>query len=116
MFSYVMGSVVRIKCVNFLTYSNAECHPGPSLNMVRDPSCLFTLRLILSSRCRLSVREYKRLLPTSFTDVRTEQARMGLGRVPLQQQSPSVSAIHPKLWDEVTHLRTSFAKMRKKAM
>lgn len=35
--SYVMGSVVRIKCVNFLTYSNAECYPGPNLNMV----CLY---------------------------------------------------------------------------
>ncbi|CAD6565919.1 MAG: Structural maintenance of chromosomes protein 5 [Cyphobasidiales sp. Tagirdzhanova-0007] len=35
---YVMGSVVRIKCHNFLTYYDIECMPGPHLNMIYGPN------------------------------------------------------------------------------
>jgi hypothetical protein len=31
---YVMGSVVRIHCKNFVTYSDVVAKPGPHLNMV----------------------------------------------------------------------------------
>jgi hypothetical protein len=32
------GSIVRVKLVNFVTYTSAEFHPGPSLNMVIGPN------------------------------------------------------------------------------
>jgi structural maintenance of chromosomes protein 5 len=32
------GSIVRVKLVNFVTYSNVEFFPGPSLNMVIGPN------------------------------------------------------------------------------
>ncbi|KAL2911490.1 Structural maintenance of chromosomes protein 5 [Polyrhizophydium stewartii] len=35
---HLVGSIVRIKLTNFLTYSHAEFFPGPSLNMVMGPN------------------------------------------------------------------------------
>ncbi|EAL21538.1 hypothetical protein CNBD0060 [Cryptococcus deneoformans B-3501A] len=35
---YVAGSVVRIKCTNFMTYDNVEFRPGPHLNMILGPN------------------------------------------------------------------------------
>ncbi len=32
------GAIVRVKLVNFVTYSAVEFHPGPSLNMVIGPN------------------------------------------------------------------------------
>lgn len=32
------GSIVRVKLTNFVTYTNAEFHPGPNLNMVIGPN------------------------------------------------------------------------------
>jgi structural maintenance of chromosomes protein 5 len=32
------GAIVRVKLVNFVTYSSAEFFPGPSLNMVIGPN------------------------------------------------------------------------------
>ena len=32
------GSIVRVKLINFVTYTAAEFHPGPSLNMVIGPN------------------------------------------------------------------------------
>ena len=32
------GAIVRIKLINFVTYSSAEFYPGPSLNMVIGPN------------------------------------------------------------------------------
>lgn len=34
---YVMGSIKRITCHQFLTYQDLECTPGPHLNMVSIP-------------------------------------------------------------------------------
>lgn len=33
-----MGSIVRIHCVNFQTYDNVSCYPGPDLNMIIGPN------------------------------------------------------------------------------
>ncbi|OWZ53737.1 nuclear protein [Cryptococcus neoformans 125.91] len=35
---YVAGSVVRIKCINFMTYDHVEFRPGPHLNMILGPN------------------------------------------------------------------------------
>ncbi|KAK4049392.1 Structural maintenance of chromosomes protein 5 [Microbotryomycetes sp. JL201] len=35
---FVMGSIVRIACRNFLTYDKVEFRPGPALNMVIGPN------------------------------------------------------------------------------
>ncbi|KAF2201694.1 P-loop containing nucleoside triphosphate hydrolase protein [Delitschia confertaspora ATCC 74209] len=35
---YQPGSIVRVKMTNFVTYTSAEFHPGPSLNMVIGPN------------------------------------------------------------------------------
>lgn len=32
------GSIVRVKLTNFVTYTDVEFHPGPSLNMVIGPN------------------------------------------------------------------------------
>lgn len=32
------GSIIRVKLTNFVTYTSAEFHPGPSLNMVIGPN------------------------------------------------------------------------------
>lgn len=32
------GSIVRVKLLNFVTYTDVEFHPGPSLNMVIGPN------------------------------------------------------------------------------
>ncbi|RVX66141.1 hypothetical protein B0A52_09870 [Exophiala mesophila] len=32
------GAIVRIKMINFVTYTSAECRPGPNLNMVIGPN------------------------------------------------------------------------------
>ncbi|OCL06970.1 P-loop containing nucleoside triphosphate hydrolase protein [Glonium stellatum] len=32
------GSIVRVKLTNFVTYTSAEFHPGPSLNMIIGPN------------------------------------------------------------------------------
>ncbi|KAL7005936.1 Structural maintenance of chromosomes protein 5 [Cystobasidiomycetes sp. EMM_F5] len=36
--NYVMGSIVRIKVHNFVTYGDMECRPGPYLNMIMAPN------------------------------------------------------------------------------
>lgn len=36
--SYVIGSIVRIHCENFLTYTDVEFFPGPDLNLVIGPN------------------------------------------------------------------------------
>ncbi|GMF09361.1 unnamed protein product [Phytophthora lilii] len=35
---YVDGSIFRVKLHNFLTYSDAEFHPGPRLNLILGPN------------------------------------------------------------------------------
>ncbi|GAA96106.1 hypothetical protein E5Q_02767, partial [Mixia osmundae IAM 14324] len=35
---YVVGSIMRIKCVNFMTYEHVEFSPGPHLNMIIGPN------------------------------------------------------------------------------
>lgn len=35
---YKPGAIVRIKVSNFVTYTSAEFHPGPKLNMVIGPN------------------------------------------------------------------------------
>lgn len=35
---HLPGSIVRVKLTNFVTYTSAECHPGPRLNMVIGPN------------------------------------------------------------------------------
>jgi hypothetical protein len=35
---YKPGAIVRIKVANFVTYTSAEFHPGPKLNMVIGPN------------------------------------------------------------------------------
>lgn len=35
---YKPGAIVRIKVLNFVTYTSAEFHPGPKLNMVIGPN------------------------------------------------------------------------------
>jgi hypothetical protein len=35
---YQAGSIVRIKLINFVTYTSAEIRPGPSLNMIIGPN------------------------------------------------------------------------------
>lgn len=35
---YQPGSIVRVKLTNFVTYTDVEFHPGPSLNMVIGPN------------------------------------------------------------------------------
>ena len=35
---YQPGAIVRVKLINFVTYSSAEFYPGPSLNMVIGPN------------------------------------------------------------------------------
>lgn len=35
---FCVGSIVRIHCVNFLTYDNVTCYPGPDLNMIIGPN------------------------------------------------------------------------------
>lgn len=35
---YKPGAIVRIKVTNFVTYTSAEFHPGPKLNMVIGPN------------------------------------------------------------------------------
>ncbi|KAK5129639.1 hypothetical protein LTR08_003001 [Meristemomyces frigidus] len=35
---YQPGSIVRVKLTNFVTYTSAEFHPGPSLNMIIGPN------------------------------------------------------------------------------
>jgi structural maintenance of chromosomes protein 5 len=35
---YQAGAIVRVKVVNFVTYEEAEFHPGPNLNMVIGPN------------------------------------------------------------------------------
>lgn len=32
------GAIVRVKLINFVTYSSAEFHPGPLLNMIIGPN------------------------------------------------------------------------------
>ena len=36
--SYVKGSIVRIKLINFMTYDHVEFRPGPHLNMILGPN------------------------------------------------------------------------------
>ena len=36
--SYVTGSIVRIACHNFVTYTSVEFFPGPDLNMIIGPN------------------------------------------------------------------------------
>lgn len=35
---FVDGSIFRVKLHNFLTYSDAEFHPGPRLNLILGPN------------------------------------------------------------------------------
>ncbi|EEQ30241.1 Structural maintenance of chromosomes protein 5 [Microsporum canis] len=35
---HLPGSIVRVKLTNFVTYTSAECYPGPRLNMVIGPN------------------------------------------------------------------------------
>lgn len=35
---YKPGAIIRIKVANFVTYTSAEFHPGPKLNMVIGPN------------------------------------------------------------------------------
>ena len=35
---YVDGSIYRVKLHNFLTYNDAEFHPGPRLNLILGPN------------------------------------------------------------------------------
>ncbi|KAK5115433.1 hypothetical protein LTR85_009893 [Meristemomyces frigidus] len=36
--TYQPGSIVRVKLTNFVTYTKAEFHPGPNLNMIIGPN------------------------------------------------------------------------------
>lgn len=36
--TYQAGSIVRVKLTNFVTYTRAEFHPGPNLNMIIGPN------------------------------------------------------------------------------
>lgn len=35
---FVDGSIFRVKLHNFLTYNDAEFHPGPRLNLILGPN------------------------------------------------------------------------------
>lgn len=35
---YVVGSITRIKLINFMTYDFVEFRPGPCLNMILGPN------------------------------------------------------------------------------
>ena len=37
-FSFVAGSIVRIKMIDFMTYDQVEFRPGPHLNMILGPN------------------------------------------------------------------------------
>ena len=61
---YQPGSLIRIKLTNFVTYTAAEFHPGPSLNMIIGPNgtgkstlvCAICLGLGWSPQVNLSPR------------------------------------------------------------
>lgn len=66
------GSLVRVKLTNFVTYTAAEFHPGPSLNMVIGPNgtgkstlvCAICLGLGWSPAVGYSVLPHNRTLLT----------------------------------------------------